>query len=591
MKEFKRIALFLSFLIVGYGGIFAQSIEFSAKASKQTVAADEAFRLIYTVNVESGFTAPDLKDFKVLSGPSQSTSSQITIINGQMKNNFSSSFSLTVRPKKEGEFTIGPASIVYNGKVYKSNSIKVTVTAASGNGQVDNSQQGNTNNKAANKYMFASISVSKTNVYKGEPVMVTYKLYSRSSQIQDYEINLGTQKDVWSQELTNNKQPWPAYQENVNGIQYVVFPLRKELVFPQKSGKLKLEPFDMMAVVRVSFFESSRFDVVSNSPVIEVMDTPPGAPASYNNAVGKYTIESSLNKEEVNVNDGIDLTFKIKGSNGNIKLIEPAKFQFPGDFEIYDPEVKDKTTVTANGMSGTKEYKYLVIPRHSGNFTIDPIEFSYFDLETKKYVVLKTPSYKIKVNKSANGEEEEGGVLSNSKEDVKILDKEIHYLKSDYENVEKGSSFFTGSGLYYSLISFPPILFFLFVFVMKRKQTSVDPNAEKEKKANKVVAKQLLKVQQLLKENKTNDFYTELLTGIQNYYCDKFSLQMVDFNRQRINEVLISKGVSETTAKRFIGLVENCEMARYASVMQGNEVQNFDEASAIINQLEKEVKA
>lgn len=576
--------------LLANGNLFSQSIEFSAKASKSTVAADEAFRLVYTVNVEGSFTAPDLKDFKLLSGPSQSSSSSITIINGQMKNNFTISYILTVRPKKEGEFTINPAGITYNGRIYKSNSIKISVTAANGTNSVDNTNPQNNTNKNNNKYMFCSISVNKSSVYKGEPVLVTYKLYSRSSQIQDYEINLGTQKDVWSQELLNNKQPWPPYQENVGGIQYVVFPIRKEVVFPQKSGKLKLEPFDMMAVVRMNFFESQRYDVVSNSPVLDVMETPVNAPSSFNNAVGKYSIEASINKEEVNVNDGVDLTFKLKCSDGNIKLIEPEKFQFPADFEVYDPEIKDKTNVSANGMSGTKEYKYLIIPRHSGDFTIEPIKFSYFDLETKKYVTLSTQPFNIKVKKGV-GEEEENGIVSNSKEDVKILDKEIHYLKYDFDDVKKNSVNFTGTGLYYSFISLPPILFFLFLFIRKRKSENFDLTADKGKKANKVVAKQLQKVQLLLKEKETTEFYAELLKGIQNYYCDKFGLQIVDFHRQKINEVLTSKGVSQQTANQFLKVVDNCEMARYASSLAGNEQQNFDEASQSINLIEREIKS
>ncbi|HLP11524.1 MAG TPA: BatD family protein [Flavobacteriales bacterium] len=583
MKALKYI---LTFLIAGlFVPAQAQSIEFQAKTSKQVVAADEAFKIQYTVNVEAPFTIPDLKDFKVLSGPSQSSMSQINIVNGQMKQTYSITYTLVIRPKKEGEFTIPPASISYNGRNYKSNTLKITVTAATGNGQADNNTNSANPVKSNGKNMFCTISVSKNSVYKGEPLQIVYKLYSRYTQIQDHNIKLGTQKDVWAQEIEGPKQGWPSYEENVGGIQYMVFPIKKEIIFPQKSGKLKLEPFDMMAVVRVNFFESSRFDLVSNSPVIDVIE-PPAPPASFTNAVGKYKMESSISKEVVNVNDGIDLNLKISGT-GNIRLVEPPKFEFPGDFETYDPEINDRTTVNANGMAGSKEYKYLLIPRHSGDFTIEPIYFTYFDLETKRYVTLSTPEYKIKVNKTAGVEE--AGVTSNAKEETGDVDKEIRYLKS-LSALTKGETYFTGSGLYYGGLALPPVAFMLLLLFLKRKEKNYDPEAEKQKQASKAVVKQLQKAHAMLQQNNRDGFYTELLSGIQIYYCDKFKVQLVDFNRSRITEVMTKNGVAQGTIALFLQVVETCEMARYAN-MQGNEQQTYANASAIINNIQQEVKA
>ncbi|HYG52870.1 MAG TPA: BatD family protein, partial [Flavobacteriales bacterium] len=437
------------------------------------------------------------------------------------------------------------------------------------------------------KNMFCTISVNKTKVYKGEPLQVVYKLYSRYTQIQDHNIKLGTQKDVWSQEIEGPKQGWPSYEENVGGVQYMVFPIKKEVIFPQKSGKLKLEPFDMMAVVRVSFFESSRFNLVSNSPTIDVIEPPQPAPASFTNAVGKFSMQASISKEEVNVNDGIDLNLKISGT-GNIRLVEPAQFDFPSDFETYDPEVNDRTTVNANGMAGSKEYKFLLIPRHSGNFTIAPIKFTYFDLETQNYVTLSTPEFNIKVNKVA-GQEENGGVVSNAKEETRDLDKEIRYLKS-LSSLNKGENYFTGSGLYFAGVAVPPVVFMLLLFLVKRKEKNYDPEADKQKRASKSVIKQLQKAHIMLQQNNYEGFYTELLSGIQRFYCDKFKVQLVDFNRSRITEVLARHGVAQGTIALFLQVVETCEMARYAA-MKGNEQQTYANASAIINNIQQEVKA
>lgn len=566
----------------------AQSIEFSANASKTTVAADESFKLVYKVNADGSFIAPDLKDFKQLSAPSSSSYTQIQMYNGQMHNAVSLTWTILVRPKKEGEFTIPPAGVNVGGKVYKSNPIKITVTKATGNSAVDNTPDQNGNVKNNNsKNVFCNIEISKKKVYEGEPVLITYKLYSRFTQIQDYDIKLGTQKDVWSQEVAASKSGWPSYEETVNGIRYMVFPIKKEIVFPQKSGNIKLEPFDMMVVARVSFFESNRFDLVSNSPTLEVLPMPVNAPTSFKNAVGKFTLEASINKEEVNVNDGIDLTVKLKGT-GNIKLISAPEFNFPVDFEVYDPETNDKISVNANGMTGSKEYKYLVIPRHSGNYTIEPFAFTYFDLQSKNYVTLYTPEFKIKVNKVAGQEEEAAG--GPDKTDVQILDKEIRYLKK-YESLEKGVTWFTGTGLYYTAIGAPLVCYLLLVFLVKRRKEKYDPVQERNKNAGKKVVKQLQKAQQMLSQQNTSEFYTELIKGLQAYYCDKFNLEVVDFNRQRIRESLLAKGVSEETVSKFIALIDNCEMARYASFMQGNERATYEEAVTLVNQIETEVKA
>ena len=583
-----RVLLFLPVFFIGKWSS-AQSIEFSAKASKTSVAADEAFKLIYSVNQQAEFMLPDLKDFKVLSGPAQSSYSQIQIINGQAKNNYSLTWTLIVRPKKEGEFTIPPATINYNGKAYKSNSLKISVGKAVGNATSTNEEQQSGNVKSNGKNVFCNISVSKSKVYIGEPLLITYKLYSRYTQIQDYDIKLGTQKGVWSQEIPAGKQGWDAYEETVNGVRYMVYPIKKEIVYPQISGKIKLEPFDMMVVARVNFFESQRFDAVSNSPTIEVLPTPGNAPDGFSNAVGKFKLVASINKEEVDVNDGIDLKVKLSGS-GNIKLIEPLKFEFPQDFEVYDPEISDKSSVTVNGMSGSKEYKYLIIPRHSGEYTIAPVSFAYFDPETKNYTRLQTPEFKIKVRKGQGEESSSGGIVT-SKTDVEILEKDIRYIKN-YNALSTENDFFTGSAFYYSGISLPPLVLFVLLIIRRKKEKEYDPVAEKTKQAGKKVIKQLSKAQQLLAAQNKDDFYTELLKGISQYYIDKFNKEMSEFNRVSIQEHLSKLAVSQGTIAGFIEVIEKCEMAKYApSMMHGNENATFQMASETIKKIEEEVKA
>lgn len=556
----------------------AQDISFTASANRTTVTTDETFQITFKSNADGQFTPPDFKDFKVLMGPSKGTSSQVSIINGVMSQSYTITWSYVIRPIKEGELTISAAKLNVNGKEYKSNQLKITVGKGSGQAITDNTVNPNQNNKP----IFTSVSISKNKVYQGEPLVATYKLYMRSGRITDYDIKIPIQNGFWSQEIDPGKQGWPQYIENINGIDYVVVPLKKELLYPNSFGKFKLKPYDLMAVVQFSFWDSRRFDLVSNSPEIEVMPLPSsGRTPDFSGAVGSFKMETKFNKTELNVNDGIDITVKISGT-GNFKLMEKPVVNIPDDFEIYEPETKDKLTVTEKGTSGYREFNYLVIPRHAGKYIIEPITFTYFDIESKTYKKLSGTIQEINVL-GTETEEENKPVI---KSDLKVVNTDIAYLKP-YEDdaVNKESFLVTKKWYYYLHITAIPLFIALIFLIRKHKNT--DEQTGKMQKATKVALKRLRIAKQYLNNNNSSAFYTELHKALLVYLSDKCRIQFSEQNKENIKLHLASKGVSEELNNTLIEILQTCEIARYARQQPGSEQILYNNSITLIEKLEK----
>jgi len=111
--------------------LMAQQISLSVSVPAE-VQAGQQFRLVYTLNAEAdNFSGPDLKNFIILSGPSQSTSSNIQIINNQVTRSFATTFTYIIAAQQEGTFTIPGAKAGSGGKQYTSNTATIKVRGAS----------------------------------------------------------------------------------------------------------------------------------------------------------------------------------------------------------------------------------------------------------------------------------------------------------------------------------------------------------------------------------------------------------------------------------------------------------------------------
>lgn len=594
--------IFSIILLLICTGVIAQ-IEFSANAPK-TVAVGNQFRIAYSLNASgSDLRTPTLSGFRLLAGPS--TSSSMSIVNGDVSR--SQTYTYVLLAQKEGTFTIPPATIKVKGEVLQSNPITITVIGAS------KQEQANTENTSSqqiggisNKDLFARLILDKSKVYLQEPVVLTLKLYTRESvrgfegldypELSDF-LALDIKK---AEEVTFNI-------ENINGVNYRTAVIKQSLLFPQRTGKLEIDEATLNMIIRVKsrqkrrssffddFFESYQDvqkSIVTNTLDIEVSPFPTQSkPANFNNAVGEFSMSSSIDKQTLKANEPVTLKVTISG-NGNIKLLPTPKINFPGDFEVYDPKVTNNLNTTETGVRGTRTFEYLVIPRFSGTFEIPSYSFSYFDTKAQAYKTLSTNTFQINVEK---GTEEATQTLVSSfgnKEDLKFLGKDIRYIKTNTITLREKGNFFVGSLIFW-LFYIIPVIIFLIIYLVYQKQLKENANVAKvkNKRANKIARKRLKTSEDLLKQNNKEAFYDEVSKAIWGYTSDKLNLSLAELNKETIKEVLRSHSVTEQTLEALIEILDTCEFAKYAPSAGSDAMSDlFKRTIDAISNLESQIK-
>ncbi len=602
-KKYKLISL-LAFLIMSCG-IMAQ--KFTANASKTKVVAGEQFQIAYSLNTGgSNFKTPNLNGFDVYSGPNQSSSMQF--INGTMSQSISFSFILAAR--KEGKFTIPPASIIVNGSRIESNELVIEV-AKGGTPSAQQPSQGNPGNpntpQNGGDNLFAITTVNKTKAYLGEQITVVHKIYTKLNLRGFQDIQFPSYDGFWSQDMPQKGQI-ALGTENVNGVAYYVAEIKKSFIFAQKTGTIEISPVEIECVVRerTSNAPQSIFDLFSGNggyqdaiyktkskPIkIEIQPLPEqGKPENFNGAVGNFSFKALVNKEKIKANDAINLNIAISGQ-GNLKLLNTPVVGFPEGFETYDPKVSENISINTNGVSGSKTFDYLVIPRNEGDYNITNVGFSYFDPAKKTYITLPSPEFNIHVEKSDKPAEQIKTTASGiAKEDVKIIGNDIRYIKTGPTVfIEKDEHFF-GSSLFYTGIGAPVFLLAAFLLV-RRKHISENSDliAVKSRKANKVAQKRLMLAKTHVEANNKEAFYDEILRAMNGYFSDKFNLPASEFTKEAVVDRLKKRNVSEGLISDFTQTIDVCEAARYAPSMASNElVSVFEKAATVITQTENEI--
>ncbi|HKC69052.1 MAG TPA: BatD family protein, partial [Bacteroidia bacterium] len=559
--------------------------------SKNKVVTGEVFQVSFTVNGNmSGFKAPSFADFDVYSGPNQSTSMQIA--NGNMSQTVSYSYMIAAR--KEGKFTIGAASCVINGA--KSESNPITIEVAKGDpkqqqqqrqqqqqnpfggffGQEENQPQQSQGVSAED--LFIRTYVNKKQCYLGEQIIVTQKIYARTNITHRGMQNgkLPSFDGFWSK-AEEKKGNLPINTENLDGVQYGVVELSQTYLFPQRTGKLTIDPIELDWVVRTKpkrqqsifdqFFGGGGQDVVvklKSKPVtVDVQPLPEaGKPDNFTGAVGNFSFNAKLNHDKVKANEGLNLKLTITGK-GNISLVSTPKINFPDGFETYDPKVNE-TVSTAGGVSGTKTYDYLVIPRKAGEFTLKDINFSYFDVEKKKYITLPSPEIKITVD-AADPNSVGSAQVYNPKHEIQTEENDIRYIKTGNLNLHAADEEFFSSWKHFSLLGLITALFVGFLVVRTNYlKSQSDVVGVKQKRAIKIARKQLALAEKFKNENKQTEFYNEVHTALNNYLSHKLNIPVADLSKDTITDNLMKKHVSAETISTLITTLNDCEYARYA---------------------------
>jgi len=602
----KRIFFLLLTCLFISTSAFADKTKFTATAPN-VVALGEQFRLSYSLNEKgTNLRLPAIKGFQILMGPSTSTSMSTQYINGKMTSSSSYTYTYVLLAETEGKFTFEPAEITVDGKLIKSNSHTIEVVRES----TKNKQQGTHSSTSAQAQritednLYIKVNVDRKSVFMGEPVKATLKIYSKNKNLVNIEpVKLPTFQGFLTQEIERDS-PSTLTGENVNGEIMYTYVRSEYLLFPQHEGEIVIEPWEMNCIVQLSAQARSRgfFDDFFNNyknvrvprkskPVtIKVKPVPNNAPASFDGAVGQFKISTSINQDSVKVDDAITMKVKISG-NGNMKLINPLKFDFPADFEVYDPKTNQNIESTAKGMTGSTTFEYLIIPRHAGDFTIPTNEFTYFDPRARRYKTKLTPEFKIHVAKG------EGGVSNTTissftKEDVKFIGKDIRFIKTNnFEPIYKGEIFFGTLNFYLAYI-LPLFIFILaFVFNRKRIKENADVAKMKNKRANRVAMKRLKAASQRLHANEKEAFYDEILKALWDYISDKFNLPLSDLSKDNINGILVDRSVDQEIISDFMTILDTCEFARYAPSSGSSEMDSlYQKTMETITKLEKNIK-
>ncbi len=591
-------SIFLFFLLTGI--TVAQKL--TATTNKNHVATGEPFQIQYTVNsTGSGFTGPNLSDFNVLSGPNGSQSVQI--INGSMSQ--SNSWSYYISAKKEGKYTIGPASVTSGGKKLESNSMNIDVSkSAYPPGTQQNGTAGQTQNDADK--LFIKTSLSKTKVYQGEQVTLVYKVFTRINLVGFQNAKMPSYTGFWSQDIPNPAN-YTVGKETLNGLQYSVVEFKKTFLFAQRSGTLEIEPVEIDCVVRQqsaarsqdpwSFFGPTQEDVQvklkGQTIKIEVLPLPEtGKPDGFAGAVGQFNLKALMNKDKVKTNEAVNINVSVTGK-GNVNLIEPPKLVIPPDIESYDPKPTENISVTAEGVSGSKANEYVLIPRYGGSYKVEAATFSYFDPGKQSYVTLRTPEFNIQVEKAPGDTTSASGAAAlNNRKDVQQIGNDIRYIKTGKMELEETGHHFFGTLKFALGFILPSCCFLLFLLVRRKHiKDNSDVQLIRSRKATKMAHKRLTLAKTHLRNNQKEPFYAEISKALYGYLGDKLAMPISDLSKESIQAVLEQRGVSAETVQPLLKTIDACEFARYAPSSASGDLQGlYDQTIRLITKLEDEIK-
>jgi hypothetical protein len=574
----------------------------------RVVSTGEMFRLTFVANAKvEQFVQPTIEGFSVTAGPAQSSSSNISIVNGKVSQSITASFIYTLHAEKEGKFTIGAATIKADGQEAQSQPYVIEVVK--GEPAAARQQQGSSGSQqqstgVSDNSLYLGVTTSKNEVYRGECLVATTKLYNRGVALSSLEnVKEPTYNGFWTQAVEKATQ-LNYVRENVNGTVYDACLLWKHLLIPQQTGELTIAPSEMDVSIQVRARSNNPFDDffgggyqtirkhLQSKPVkVRVKDLPSGAPASFAGAVGTFKIDASLSRSQLTANDATTLTIRISGS-GNLMLLNAPKVDYPVDFEAYDAKTIDNIKNSTAGANGHRQFEIPLIPRSAGDFVIPPIAFSYFNPATQQYATLHTKELPIAVEKDTKAPQ--GGYSAGGegrREGIKFLGQDIRFIKTNLALAPQAALFFGSAYFYLCYLLLFALTFVAYLWLKKRRKEEQNLTLVRNRKANKVAKKRLKNSAQLLKMGNAQGFYDELLRAMWGYLGDKLAMPVADLSRESANVAFSERGIEESYTATFLSVIDECEFARYApgSAHKGM-AQLYADAAEVISKLEQRIK-
>ena len=617
----KRYGLLSALLMLGLA-VFAQ-VKVTVQAPSEVVEGDR-FRVSYVVNTSkvTDFKVEPFKGLTELYGPSQSTSSSFSMINGKTTSSHTVTFTYTVVADKTGSYNLPQATVVSEGDTYKSNTPSIRVLPAGSGGQSQQSQgsrsqmQGQphaTNPQAdrihtsavgeriGGKDLFIAATASKKRVFEQEAVLITYKLYTLVN-VSEMTGKMPELDGFHVQEIYRQRQP-QLKMEHYNGKNYGTVVWSQYVVFPQHTGTVTIPPIKFEAIVVQqdrtidpfeAFFNGGstmvqvKKVIMSPAVTLQVDPLPTPKPENFSGAVGKFNIKASLTPQSLKANDATTLRIVVSGV-GNMKLMKAPEVKWPKDFEIYDPKAESSTKIGVNGNTGSVTYDYIAVPRHQGKYELPDIEFCYFDPAERLYKTARSEGYTIDV---AKGKSSGSSSANLSKEEIELLNSDIRYLKSGEPIYQTAEHVFFGTKRYWSWYGVPVLVLLTFMVIFRRQAAAnADLVRRRGRKASKAATRRLKTARKLMEHKEATSFYEETMKALWGYVADKLNIPVSELNRDNVRERLAERAVNNDLTDRFIRVLDDCEFARFAP---GDPADTMDKvyasAEEVINQMETELK-
>ncbi|MBP5486633.1 MAG: BatD family protein [Bacteroidales bacterium] len=623
----KRIMYITALAVLSLAATLGLSAQNAIRVeAPNVVAVNEQFNVTFIIEGEknpSDFSWSPGEEFQLVWGPQKGTSTSIQIVNGKRTSSHQTTYTYILLPKSTGTFQIPSATANVSGDRISSSqtSIQVVTDASSsssqGNqpsgqgssrGSSDSARQQAATGEIPSEDLFMRLSLSRSEVVMGEPITASLKLYQRVNIAGFENAKFPSFNGFWSQETyspTNIEFKRESFDDKI----YNTAVLRSYVLIPQQSGTITIDPAELVCLVNIrvntpssnsifdSFFQDEyrtiRKRVTTPAVRVKVNPLPSGQPASFGGGVGSFGISARLSSDELKTHDAGSLVITVSG-RGNVSLLEEPKVSFPPDFEVYDTKTTENTDKSNGGTSGSKSFEFPFIPRSAGDFTIEPVEYSYYDVSSGKYVTLRTQPLHIKVAKGKGGDSPVQITTTPGVErrDVKSLADDIRFISTKKPSLSKDNSFFVGSPLFFVILSLILILA-VAVWLATRKLAAMkaDVAMSKNRRATKMARKRLQQAGDFLDKNLYTAFYEELHKALIGFISDKLNMDMSEISKDNIASALVEGGVSEDDTKAFTDLLDACEFARY-SPDAGHEAMNshYETAVKVISAIDSSLK-
>ena len=568
LKKGVNFLIFI-FLIFGFSGLSAQKFTASTDATK--VYENGTFNITFSFDNmdEKQLSLPDFSPFKVVAGPSKSSS--YSFVNG--KQSSSLSYTYTLQATKKGKFTIKSATAQYNGKIIKTNSINIDVV------------ENNVKINGLGDQIMVKLEVNKDKIYIGEQVLLDYIIYTQSD-IREFNI-LNEPEYTGFYKMDVVKSNFSTQQVQANGKTYYTKIMKRVALFPQQAGSFEISPIVIQVGVpdpnspRRGFFSSQRnkqLQITTNKININVEKVPDPVPADFSGAVGNVQVSNTINKNSTTTDDAIVLTQEVR-CDGDAKTILPVSLDLGQEWEAYEPKViLDKTDEYNGAYHTVKRFEYLLVPRKTGVLKLIP-KYTYYNPDSMRYITLSDDKFSINVKQGNRS-------VTTDNRDVAPI--------NDILSVDNSSS----GTIMASELPVPPLwkllgfgllgLALSFIGYKKYeqyKEDNLDPLLKKRRVAEEKAKNQLKQAKTLLDERNSRSFYDEISKAVTRYLSDIHQIPFSEQSKDKIVKRLGEKGVNNSDIEAYLDILKDCEMSLFAGQSGGNLQSTYDKAFRLLTEV------